>query len=55
MTGIPFDDTVVFDLDIVGFADDFFKLIGVLDDVLLELIGGLIFLGLKLGVIGGLL
>jgi hypothetical protein len=55
MTRVPFDDTVVFDLDIVRFADDFFQLVGVLDDVLLELIGGLIFLGLKLRVIGRLL
>ena len=55
MTRIPFYDTVVFDLDIVGFADDFLQLIQILQDVLLKLIGGLDFLGFKLRVIGGLL
>lgn len=55
MARIPFDDRVVFDLDVVGLTDDFLELIDIFSNVLLKLIGGLVILGLELGVIGGLL
>lgn len=55
MARIPLYDAVFFYLDIIGLTDDFLELIDIFRDVLLKLIGGLVILGLKLGVVGRLL
>ena len=55
MAGIPFKDAVIFYFDIIGFSNNFIKLVEILQDVLLKLIWGLDFFGLELWVICGLL
>ena len=55
MARIPLYDAVFFHFDIIGLTNDFLQLIDIFEDVLLKLIGGLVILGLKLGVVGRLL